>query len=91
MFALVLTIAIPVIANALCRKKLHAFLVSAPTGVCVLWVNMVFAEKRSPDSDLDMIFGFACIFWALIMVFGYALLSALSAIAASSFLRRNVE
>jgi hypothetical protein len=91
MCALVLTMAIPVIANVVCQRKLHAFLFSAPLGVCVLWVNMVFAEERSPDSDFDMIFGFACIFWGLILVFGYALLSALSAIAASSLLRRHVE
>jgi hypothetical protein len=84
MFALILTIAIPVIANILFRRKLHAFLVSAPLGVCVLWVSMVLTEARSPDSDFDLIFGFACVLWTVVVVSGYALLSALFAIAASA-------
>ncbi len=83
MFAFVLTVAIPVVANVLFRKKLHAFLVSTPLGVFVLWANMVSLEVAAADSDLDAIFALACTFWAGVLVCVYAVVFALFALAAS--------
>jgi len=74
-----LIITIPLVANVLLSRKLYAFVISAPLGVCILWVTMVSVEVRAPDSDLDFIFALACLGWAVILILAYALLSAVFA------------
>jgi hypothetical protein len=89
MIAFALTLAIPLVANLLLRSKLAAFVISAPLGVLVLWLNMVHNESRSPNSDLDIMFGFACVFWAVVLVCVYAVISIVFAIGARAACHRN--
>ncbi len=90
MAALALMIAIPLLANALLRRKVVAFLVSVPFGVFVLWASMLWNETHAPGSDLDIVFGFACVLWAAVVVFAYAVISALFALMARIIRHRNV-
>jgi len=89
MLALVLVILIPLIANVLLEKKLCAFAVSAPLGVLVLWINMIVVEQRAPDSDFDLVFGFACLFWGAVLVCAYAAVAILFALLVSGLRGRK--
>lgn len=80
MFAFSLVVAIPLISIMLFERRVYAFLVSAPLGAIVLWANMVSIEARASESDFDLIFGIACLFWAVVLICGYAALCFLSSL-----------
>jgi hypothetical protein len=82
--------AIPVAANILCRTRSVAFVTSALLGVSVLWANMVVLEVHAADSDIDLVFGIACVLWACSLIFAYGITCVLFALF-ERMTRKNKE
>jgi len=79
MLPFTLIIAIPLVANYFFKSKICAFMVSSLLGVFILWANMISLEANAPDSDLDFVFGIACMLWGAVHVCWYAIVSIISA------------
>ncbi len=72
MLALLVVFLAPGLAYSLLRDEVQAFWLSAPVGMMALIANMIHSEVYAPDSDFDLVFGLACVLWAMVLAVAYA-------------------
>ena len=73
-------VAIPVIAWLLLRRFTTALVISSFLGIAVLWGNMIRLETLAEDSDFDIIFCLAMLFWGFVLCAAYTVAYVTTAI-----------